>query len=1260
MPLRLTDRQSFGERRRAEVERLAAAEVRRRFDLQRGPLFRTSLFRLGANEHILLLVAHRIVMDNDSMSVVQRELEHAYEALCAGRQPDLPAPPSRFQDYVRAERDRLARPEFGESLAYWSRRLSGELPILQLPADRPGEAGKPGTAVRINRELPPDLREAVKQFSHHEGLTVFETLLAAFKALLHRYSGQTDLIVATPFSTRDPGDAGLVGPFTDTLILRTDLSGDPPFRELAARVHETVAGAMAHREVPFQKVLDLLPANSKAGLSFLSAFFSLDKTAGPELPPDGALACDLWVRACEGPAELSISIEYNARVFERTTVERLFGHYETLLRDAATAPGRSVGKLPLLTAAERKQLLFQWNHTAAEFPSDCSVLDLFERQARRTPSATAVVFGDRALTYAEIDGRATALAAIIAAHGGGPRARIGISMERSPEVVIALLAVWKAGSAYLPLDPSYPAERLAFMADHAQVPIVLTQKRVLRRIAALRDRALVVDGVGPAVSTPTTMPSPGDVAYVLYTSGSTGKPKGVEVTHRSFVNLLTSIAHEPGFSAADTILAITTLSFDIAGVEMFLPLITGGRCALASPAAQRDPAALIRDIARYKPTLLQATPVTWRMLVEAGWAGDPGIRLFTCGETLPAELASTLLPRCCELWNLYAPTETTIYSTKWRVKPGGTILVGRPLANTTLYIVDANGEPVPVGLPGELLIGGEGVARGYLGRPELTAGRFVQDPFAGDPGARIYRTGDLARYRETGEIELLGRMDHQTKIRGFRVELGEIETVLEQHESVRQAVVMAREDRPGDRRLVAYIVPRKAGAVADAELRAHLSRSLPDYMLPAACVFLDRFPMTPSGKIHKNALPAPERNLKPGGRTSPRTSLELQLQRLWESVLGVQPVGMQDNFFETGGHSLMALRLMSRVEKTLGVGLPVSMLFQAPTIELMARLIAQKGIEPDAGVLVPIQTNGSRPPLFCIHGVGGTILSYGHLAKHLPDDQPLYGLQARGLDGIEAPHTRIEEMAADYIAHVRSVQTSGPYYFAGFSFGGLVGFEMARQLEAAGEEVGLLLLLDSGAMDAQSSLPWRVFWRAVLDRQVGRCKLHAGNLARLSTPGRIEYVRQRFRTLRRKAGNRVWQFRYRLYEITRRPVPQAFQNVKEAAYLAVRQYTPGPYSGTAVLFRAEQRSAVDDADATLGWGRLIRGGVEVRTVRGDHNTIAVGQNAATLAGQIMSVLDRARETRGEDALPLGNFPGETVTFMNGPGAGLSMGPPREL
>jgi amino acid adenylation domain-containing protein len=950
-----------------EVQAALASEARQPFNLERGPLLRAVLLRQSDRRHVLVVAIHHIVCDGWSLGVFMNELVALYAAALHRVDPQLPALPIQYADYALWQREWLAGEALAAQVAYWRRQLQVPLPLLELPTDRPRPSVESHRGGRLPFELSPEMTGELTALGRRENATLFMVLIAAFTTLLARYTGQDDVIVGTPVAGRGrPELEGLIGLFLNTLVLRTDTTGDPTFVELLRRVRETALNAYANQDVPFERLVEeLRPERDPSRNPLFQVMFILQNPApAPEFPgldirplevDRGAAQLDVTLSMLEIAGALRGRWECNTDLFDRTTIERMARHYEQLLSAVLADLTRRLSEVPLLTANEQAQIA-TWNTTAAPYPRETGLLGLLAEQVERQPGATAVRQGNRPLTYAALDAAATRLADFLMGLGVGPGVLVGICLDRTPDMLVALLGVLKAGGAYVPLDPGFPSARLAFMVKSSGAQVVLTQTAHAGLIPPSVSHIVCLDRDGDRIKTALDTlsphrPDPTDLAYVIYTSGSTGQPKGVEVSHGALVNLLTAMAREPGFTATDTLLAVTTLSFDIAALELFLPLICGGTMVLATREEAADPQTLLALLTATGATVMQATPATWRMLIDAGWQGTPGLKVLCGGEALPRDLANVLQARAAEVWNVYGPTETTIWSSAWKVEPGeGPVFIGRPIANTQMYVVDRWGNPQPVGVVGELCIGGDGLARGYRNRPDLTAERFAADPFSAVPGARLYRTGDLARWRPDGTIECLGRMDHQVKIRGFRIELGEIEAALQQHPGVRQAVAVVRTYGPGDTRLVGYVVG-EAGLSVEG-LQTHLQALLPEYMVPTRYVLLDRLPLTPSGKVDRKALPMPDATPTSGSSyVAPRTPLEESLVAIWQEVLKIERVGVKDNFFDLGGHSLLMMQVVSRVERVLGIAMPVRSFFEFPTIAALAAEIERR--RPQGHAMLP-------------------------------------------------------------------------------------------------------------------------------------------------------------------------------------------------------------------------------------------------------------------------------------------------------------------
>jgi amino acid adenylation domain-containing protein len=979
--------------------------------------------------------------------------------------------------------------------------------------------------------------------------------------------------------------------------------------------------------MPFEKLVEELRPDRRLGRNplFQISFASQNSGTGPGfnfVTVASPFDLTLFVRGgSAGP--VSATIEYRRDLFRPETIVRMARHYRTLLEGAAADPDRRLSRLPLLSEDEARRMLVEWNATTTDYPVDRSIPELFEGQANATPSAVAVVFHGVSVTYDGLNRRVNRLAHYLRRHGVGPNVLVGIYHERSVEMLVAVLAVMKAGGAYVPLDPAYPAERIEFMIRDASIPLVISRTALLGRISVREDvRMLCVDREAIAIEAESdTQPATvaADLAYVIYTSGSTGRPKGVQIAHRSLANVVGAFRATLAVSPRDVLVSVTTLSFDIAALELFLPLVTGARLVIAKQEVTADPVALRALIADSRATIVQATPTTWRMLVEAGpWRAD-GLRILCGGEALPAELANRLVATGASVWNVYGPTETTIWSTLHVVEEGErSVPIGRPIANTETYVLGRHGEPLPIGFPGELHIGGAGVAKGYLNRPELTAERFVPDPFSGRPGARLYRTGDLARYRADGALEFVGRVDYQVKVRGFRVELGEIESLLASHPAVAEAVVVVREDHLGERSLAAYVRPAGASSLLAADLRAFLKQRLPDHMVPSTFTVIEAFPLTPNGKVDRGGLPAADDRRAPGTSIAPRDEVEQRLVRIWEEILAVEGIGTRDSFFDLGGHSMLAVRLFARLEQSLQVRLPLATLFEAPTIEALANLIRERKSSTPSRSLVPIQRAGSRTPVFAVPGVGGNVLCYHDLASLLSPDQPFYGLQSRGLDGMEKPLSHVEDIAAAFLSEIRQVQPQGPYTLIGTCMGGVVVYEMAQQLRKIGEKVGLLVLLETWQPRGPSGqiLRRNGTGRAVRDLIASRLRLYLKEARSRSGRERLKYLFERIKVVAEVAARRD------LFRGDRREFDQ--QMVANANLRAFHRYKARAYSGRAVLFLAEAREVPSEDDPRLAWRRLLAGGAEIYTVPGhDSGSMLDEPHVRALAEQLKACIELA-------------------------------------
>jgi amino acid adenylation domain-containing protein len=972
--------------RQTAAQTLLAEAARRPFDLARDVLLRATLVRLTESEHLLLLVVHHIAADGWSMEILFRELGACYEARSTGRPSQLPELPVQYADFADWQRGWLQGEVLKSQLDYWKQQLHGAPAVLELPTDRPRPAIRSFRGAHQDLMLPRSLSERLYALGRQEGTTLFMTLLAAFATLLSRYSGQEDIVVGSPIAGRTRVDVeDLIGFFVNTLALRTDLSGNPTFRELLARVRAVMLGAYAHQDLPFERLVEELQPERSLGNSPLfqvmlvlqnttQAMLTLGDLAVHPLVVAGETAkFDLTLSLTEKTEGLRASLEYSTELFDAGTIERLLGHYRVLLEGVVAYPDRRVAHLPLLTKTERRQLLVEWNATSPDAPQVASSHELFEAQVERTPTALAVRCGDRWLSYRELDRQANQLAHHLRMLGVGPDTLVAVGVERSIELVVAVLGIWKAGGAYVPLDPTYPEERLQFLLEDSKAPVLVTTQTQLPRLAAPYARVVRLDADAMTIarqrdSRPEPLAGPDNLAYVLYTSGSTGRPKGVAVVHHGPAALLNWGLRTFTAQELAGMLFSTSVCFDLSVFELMAPLSGGGKVIIV-----RDALQLPECTAAGEVTFVNTVPSIMAELLRQHGI-PPTVKVIgLAGEPLSARLVQQCyqVPSVAHVYNLYGPTEATVYSTFYPVPKdqAGPPLIGRPIAGTRAYVLDEQLQPVPIGVPGELYLGGAGLARGYLNRPELTAAGFLPDPFSKRLGDRLYRTGDRCRYRADGNLEFLGRLDNQVKVRGYRIEPGEIEAVLNEHPQVQETAVVLQQDAvAADKRLVAYVVPRgQAPALPD--LYRFVQQKLPGYMVPAAFVFLERLPLTANGKIDRRALPTPDQ-MRPdltAGYVAPRTALEGQLAAIWVEVLGVERVGIHDNFFELGGHSLMAMRVTAQVNSLVGVDLALRRLFEMPTIAALAveiEVLRAGGSDPIGTRLLQIPwDNGSAFPL---------------------------------------------------------------------------------------------------------------------------------------------------------------------------------------------------------------------------------------------------------------------------------------------------------
>ncbi len=1086
-PLPVVDLQECSEATRETLTlQLAAEEAQRPFNLAHGPLLRATLLRSSEQEHVFLLTMHHIVSDGWSIGVFIREMSVLYDAFAVGQPSLLPELPIQYADFALWQREWLQGERLENQLTYWKQQLGDGPSALELPGDRPRPAIQTFRGARQPFELALSLSRALSALSQQEGVTLFMMLLAAFKTLLYRYTGQEDVLVGSPIANRNRTEIeGLIGLFVNTLVVRTNLAGNPTFRELLGRVRSVTSGAYAHQDLPFEQLIgELQPQRDLSRNPLFQVMFVLQNTPRPTMTRSDLTLSPLESRSGTAQFDLRLSMEedgdglgglceYSTEIFDAATINHLLNHFRALLMAIAADPEQRLSDLALLMTGERQQLLDDWNSTLTDYSQmrQQGLHHLIAEQVAQTSDATALVFENHHLTYQELGRRANQLAHYLQALGVGSESLVGISAERSLEMVIGLLGILKAGGAYVPLDPTYPRERLAFMLADAQVPVLLTQQRLVQDLPAHAAEVVCLDTGWDLISqsseaAPANGATADSLAYAIYTSGSTGRPKGAMNTHRGICNRLLWMQEAYRLTPADRVLQKTPFSFDVSVWEFFWPLLTGACLVVARPEGHKDSAYLVELIVEQHVTTMHFVPSMLQLFVEERNVGacQSLKRVICSGEALPFDLQTRFYARLgAELHNLYGPTEAAVDVTFWaceREDDRRTVPIGRPIANTRIYLLDAQLRPVPVGMPGELHIGGVGLARGYLERAGLTAARFTPYPFSDQPGARLYKTGDLARYRSDGSIEFLGRIDFQVKVRGFRIELGEIEAMLNQHPTVRETVVTVHQDGFSDQRLVAYLVPSQAQPPATDELRRFLQTRLPEYMVPAAFVMLEALPLTPSGKVDRRALPAPDHDRVRSAVefVAPRTEAEAQIATIWRQVLGIETVGIDDNFFDLGGESFKAIRAVRKI----GESVSVIALFQHPTIRELAAYLAQ-GQPKREGILLeltrPFPAQDRVISLVCVPYAGGSAITYQPLARALPKNYSLYAVEIPGHDYSQRDEAlqSIKKVARRCVQEIQR-DLAGPIALYGHCLGGALTMEIAHLLEEVGiEPVGIFL-----------------------------------------------------------------------------------------------------------------------------------------------------------------------------------------------------------
>ncbi|GGO83339.1 hypothetical protein GCM10011348_26870 [Marinobacterium nitratireducens] len=1228
------------------------------FDLTTAPPVRANCYRLAQDESVFLLVVHHIAIDAASLWILMEELALLYRALCREETEVRLNPVRSYREFCRQQARYLSGEQGAADRSYWTTTLAPDQPPLTLDISRPRPPLQGYDGASFYFEVPGALASDLRALARQQGITCFSLLLAAWYCLLARHSGQDDICVSSPTSGRlQAGFKRSIGYFVNPVILRTSMQDNPTLVDFLQRVQRRVLEALEHQQYPFASVVEVVdPRRSPALTPFSQASFVYQRPEAGQSLAEGWTPgrqgprvqwADLGIRQYpldqqEGQFELELeltdcrdqlfgSLKYNTGLFSEQHMEMLATHYQTLLQSMVSAPHSRIGSLNLLSVAEQQQLA-DWNDTGREYEPHDNLQQLIEAQVARTPDAVALKFGDEEMTYAVMNARANRLAHFLLRQGVTLETKVGVCMDRSFDIVIALLAIIKAGAAYVPVDPNYPAERVAFLLHDMEAPLVLTQAPLLRSLPELDARIVCVDQLSLeeyGCDDPQLPVGPHNLAYMIYTSGSTGNPKGAMNTHAGICNRLLWMQEAYPLDASDSVLQKTPFSFDVSVWEFFWPLLTGARLVIARPDGHKDVEYLIDVIRREQITTLHFVPSMLSLFVANPEASlCHSIRRVICsGEALSHSLQQRFFERLdTELHNLYGPTEAAIDVTAWQCRPGeaGSVVpIGRPIANTRIHVVDKHLQPVPVGVNGELLIGGTGVARGYFKRDDLTGSKFIPDPFSSDPEARLYRTGDLVRYLADGNIEYLQRMDDQVKLRGFRIELGEVEAMLNRCQGVRDSVVLKRSHADGDDYLLAFATRDQSKTDAATVLR-QVAELLPAHCVPAALEFLPALPLSPNGKIDRRALPEHRfEGALQGASMAPRNAVERTLHRLWLDLLPVQRLSIHDNFFDLGGHSLLAVRLMAAVETELGLRLPLASLVQYPTVAGLAR---QLGDPPQQnwGSLVAIQERGENAPLFFVPGGGGNVLYFYPLAEKLGHERPFYGLQAQGLDGVSEPLHNPQEIAAAMIREIRQVQPEGPYLIGGHCVGGLIAYAIAQQLAAGGDEVERLLILDAPAphffTPRSGPSPSDAQWIAILVGSIAHMtgqnlSLDAGDLESLSHDRQLGELR----SLLADAGvvpdnTPLAQIRGLLQVFTANAQLHHDENgnIHKIPVSLFRARDINPHYD----YRNHDDHGCDMAQSSLGWQRYASRPVEVQLVDGDHITMLAPEQSSALAEAI--------------------------------------------
>ena len=1218
----------------------AHSEALRVFDLLHGPLFRAKLLRLSDNDHYLTITAHHAVCDGWSLNVILQELGKLYYGHVQNIFVDLPeAIP--FSTYAREQQAFYGSYEYRQIENYWVNQYKDDVPVLNLATDFPRPALRTYKSSRTDHKLDPYLIPALKALSNNSGCTFITTLIASFEVFLHRVTGQETFVIGLPAADQAAtGHYRLIGHCVNLLPLKTFIDPKFTFQDYLRKRKKTILDSFEQQRFSFGSLLKKLNlARDASRVALVPVVFNVDMGMNDGVSfyglqhelisnPREFETFEIFLNISGSEKSLTFEWSYNTQLFSAETINTMMEGFSKVLKTIAENPLITVEDIQLTDTENLLEKWAEWNATEAAYDREIPVHKLIAEAAAKYQNNTAIIFNDKKITYKTLNEKANQLAHSFIHKGIKTGDVVGVALDRSPEMIMVILAVIKSGAAYVPIDPEYPEDRIQYMVSDASAKMLISSKKYKKSFhSEIID--FVIEDEMPSVqrlpgSAPDIKVSDNDLAYILYTSGSTGKPKGVLIEHHSLVNMLLSMVKMPGISENDILLAVTTVSFDIAGLEMFLPLITGATILLADAQVAKDGRELLKIVKEQHITIMQATPATYKMMLAAGWEQPLNLKILCGGEPMTKDLAEKLCTRSTALFNMYGPTETTVYSTGKQVNTDDDIItIGRPINNTQVYILDESLNPVSEGLAGEIYIAGHGVGRGYVNRPQLTAEKFIDNPFAKSGSEKMYRTGDMGKFLSNGEIQCLGRIDRQIKVRGYRIEPGEIENAIMKHGGFKETLVMVCNDKKLNQRLAAFIVfetriNEEQVSVIISKLKERLKDILPAYMLPDLFIRLEQLPLLLNGKVDHNALSqlCLHNETVHDKTTHAFTETEKLVSFIWSEFLDAENIGLDDNFFELGGHSLIAVEVMMRIEKETGQKLPLSTLFEYPTIKKLAALLQSDKKKTTYKSLVTIKPTGNKMPVYIIHGSGLNILNFTSIAQHVDDDQPVYGLQAKGLDGTDAILNKMEEIAAYYLSEVLEHNPDGPYAIAGYSFGGYVGIEMARQLRSMGKEVKMLAMFDTNAETRNADIDFIQRASAKIIRQFRKFLWILISLLKQPKAtiryqakfiyNKIKSIATRMGLLKKKEPNRY------LLE---------FRRISEQHDIAYNNYKIQPFDGTIDLFKAKKRVYFVDDLKFLGWKKYALKGVRVHDVPGDHKTMLLSPNDKEFASALQKALD---------------------------------------